>query len=206
MVIDPRKNWALVEQRLAEESDPRLQRNLQIVLQHMKAEATLDFDALLATVADDARYHFFGSEDDEAFAGPKGKTNVEAFYRSIIELDIHRIEHDIDRLVVDKHCIITEGQMRIAYPGALLKGMGYAVEEDDAYYLYETRSAIVWPIDDNGLIVGEDSYTGADGFAGIENRKIELDQIVTLWASFLSFELSQRCRYQLGASAKNILG
>ena len=79
------------------------------------------------------------------------------------------VQHALDRLVVDKHCIITEGQMRIAYPGALLKGMGYAVEEDDAYYLYETRSAIVWPIDDNGLIVGEDSYTGADGFAGIEN-------------------------------------
>ena len=83
-VIDPRKNWALVEQRLATETDPILKRNLTLVYNHMKAEASLDFERLMSTVAEDARYHFFGSEDDEAFAGPKGKTNVEAFYQSII--------------------------------------------------------------------------------------------------------------------------
>lgn len=179
-IIDPHKNWILVEKRLAVEDDPILKRNLEVVLKHMKAEATLDFDALMSTVADEARYHFFGSEDNEAFAGPKGKENVEAFYKTIIELDIHRIEHNIDRLVVDKHCVITEGQMRIAYPGGLLQGMGHAVDDADAYYLYETRSAIVWPIDENGLVVGEDSYTGADGFLGIENRKISLDDIVSV--------------------------
>lgn len=179
-VIDPNKNWTLVEQRLASEDDPILKRNLEVVLKHMKAEATLNFDALMSTVADEAQYHFFGSEDDETFAGPKGKKNVEAFYKTIIELDIHRIEHNIDRLVVDKHCVITEGRMRIAYPGGLLQGMGHAVDDTSAYYLYETRSAIIWPIDDDGLVVGEDSYTGADGFLGIENRKISLADIVTV--------------------------
>ena len=182
-VIDPHKNWALVEQRLAEETDPMLIRNLEVVLKHMNAEATLDFDALMSTVADEARYHFFGSENDEAFAGPKGKENVEAFYKTIIDMDIHRIEHNIDRLVVDKHCVITEGQMRIAYPGSLLKDMGHNVSDTDAYYLYETRSAIVWPINDDGLVVGEDSYTGEDGFAGIENRKLSLEDIVTVKAA-----------------------
>ncbi len=182
-IIDPNKNWALVEERLAAEQDPILKRNLEVVLKHMKAEATLDFEGLMSTVADEARYHFFGSEDDEAFAGPKGKENVEAFYKSIIEMDIHRIEHNIDRLVVDKHCVITEGQMKIAYPGELLQGMGYPIEDTDAYYLYETRSAIVWPINEEGLVVGEDSYTGQDGFAGIENRKIALEDIVTVKAA-----------------------
>lgn len=32
--------------------------------------------------------------------------------------------------------------------------------------------ATLWPIDDDDLIVGEDTYTGGDGSAGIENRKI----------------------------------
>ena len=179
-VIDPRKNWALVEQRLATETDPILKRNLTLVYTHMKAEASLDFERLMSTVAEDARYHFFGSEDDEAFAGPKGKTNVEAFYQSIIAMDIHRIEHNIDRLVVDQHCVITEGRMRIAYPGSLLEGMGYSVDDANAYYLYETRSAIVWPINEDGLISGEDSYTGNDGFAGIADRKLNPDDIVTI--------------------------
>ena len=73
--------------------------------------------------------------------------------------------------------------MRIAYPGSLLKDMGHNISDTDAYYLYETRSAIVWPINDDGLVVGEDSYTGEDGFAGIENRKLSLGDIVTVKAA-----------------------
>lgn len=38
--------------------------------------------------------------------------------------------------------------------------------------------AIIWPIGDDGLFIGEDSYTGADGFAGIEDRPISLDDVV----------------------------
>ena len=74
-VIDPRKIGP-VEQRLATETDPvKTQFNMHT---HMKAEpASTSKD--MSTVAEDARYHFFGSEDGEAFAGPKGKTNVEAF-------------------------------------------------------------------------------------------------------------------------------
>jgi len=180
--INPNNNWALVEQRLGEESDPVLVRNLETVRKHMKAEAMLDFDGLLETVHPDARYHFFGSEDDEAFAGPKGKDSVEAFYRSVIAMDIHRIEHNIDRLVVDRHCVTTEGEMKIAYPGQLLKEMGYSVDDPDAYYLYQTRSLIVWPMSDDGRVLGEDSYTGKDGFAGIETRKLAPDAIVSVKA------------------------
>src|SRR5688500_14386201 len=39
LVIDPNKTWAKVEERLANETDPLLRRNLSIVLEHMKAEA-----------------------------------------------------------------------------------------------------------------------------------------------------------------------
>tara|TARA_B100000767_G_C19773585_1_gene541357 strand:- start:1024 stop:1578 length:555 start_codon:yes stop_codon:yes gene_type:complete len=181
-LIDARKNWALVEKRLAAETDPILKRNLDLVYTHMKAEATLDFEQLMSTVAEDARYHFFGNEDDEALAGPKGKENVEAFYQSIIAMDIYRIEHNIDRLVVDRHCVITEGRMRIAYPGSILEAMGHSVDETEAYYLYETRSAIFWPINDDGLICGEDSYIGNDGFIGIADRKLGPNDIVAISA------------------------
>lgn len=179
-IIDPNKNWLLIEQRLATESAPVLRRNLEVVLKHMKAEAQLDFEGLMSTVADDARYHFFGSEGNEAFAGPKGKQAIEAFYKTIIAMDIHRIEHNIDRLVVDQHCVVTDGEMRIAYPGQLLKDMGHDIVDTSAYYLYVTRSAIFWPIDEDGLILGEDSYTGDDGFAGIEQRKLGSDDIIAV--------------------------
>ena len=179
-IIDPRNNWALVEQRLASETDPILIRNLEVVLKHMKAEATADFDMLMSTVGKQAKYAFFGSEDQEGFAGPKSREEVEAFYRSVMELGIHRIEHNIDRLIVDREHIVTEGEMKIAYPGQLLKDMGHPIEYVDAYYLYHTRSAIIWIIDEDGLVSGEDSYTGQDGFAGIENRRISLDDVITV--------------------------
>ena len=39
MKLDPNRTWKLVEKRLADERDPTLRRNLELVLAHMKAEA-----------------------------------------------------------------------------------------------------------------------------------------------------------------------
>ena len=57
MKIDPNKTWKKVEERLAVETDPILARNLQVVLNHMKAEAKLDLDGLIDTLSDDVHYH-----------------------------------------------------------------------------------------------------------------------------------------------------
>jgi hypothetical protein len=56
--------------------------------------------------------------------------------------------------------------------------MGIAVDDPGADYLYETRMAIVWPIDDDGLFIGEDAYVESDGFAGIAGRKIDPADVV----------------------------
>ncbi|MEV5828669.1 hypothetical protein AB0L25_24220 [Spirillospora sp. NPDC052242] len=37
--------------------------------------------------------------------------------------------------------------------------------------------AIVWPIDEDGRIIGEESYTGRDGFAGIAERELAPEDI-----------------------------
>ena len=63
--------------------------------------------------------------------------------------------------------------MRIAYPGRTLLARGIDVDDPDAYYLFETDMAILWPIDpENGLFMAEDSYTGDDGMEGIASRKL----------------------------------
>ncbi|MDA8044175.1 MAG: nuclear transport factor 2 family protein [Actinomycetota bacterium] len=172
--IDQQRTWAKVEQRLATETDPVLRRNLELLLQHMKAEATLDMDPLMATVSEQARYTQFGRGHVI-----EGKAAVRQFYEDFAASGAHKLSLDIDRLVVDRDCILTEGLMRMAYPGATLRAMGIDVDEPDAYYLYETHMAIVWPIDEDGLFIGEDSYTGVDGFAGIAGRKLDGSEIVT---------------------------
>lgn len=177
-VIDPNRTWSTVEERLATETDPVLRRNLETVLEHMKAEAVGDIDGLLATLADGVRYHAYGSE--EPLLNPDGKPAVRAFYEAFIASGATQLQFDIDRLVVDRRCILTEGVMRMAYPGRTLAFRGIAVDDPDAYYLYETRMATLWPFDENGLALGEDTYVGGDGFVGIADRKLAPGDIAEL--------------------------
>jgi hypothetical protein len=180
LVIDPNRTWAKVEERLAVETDPVLRRNLETVLEHMKAEAVGDIDGLLATLSDDVAYHAYGTT--EAAMNPTGKDGVRGFYEAFIASGATQLQLEVDRLVVDRDCILTEGVMRMAYPGRTLAARGIEVDDPDAYYLYETRMATLWPMDADGKARGEDTYTGGDGFAGIENRKLKPGDIGTLAA------------------------
>ncbi len=175
-LIDQTLTWRKVEERLATETDPILRRNLEQLLTHMKAEATLDMPALMATVSERAHYHTYtnGPKGPE----PIGKAGVQKFYEDFAASGAGKLHHDLDRLVVDRDCIFMDGVMRMAYPGRTLAARGIDVDDLDADYLFETRMAIVWPMDENGLFIGEDAYTEGDGFAGIADRKIDPADIV----------------------------
>ncbi len=174
-VIEQTRTWAAVEERLASETDPTLIHNLELVLAHMKAEAAGDLDGLLVTLAGGASYHAYGAPPESS---PTGKAEVRRFYEDFIASGATRLQLDIDRLVVDKHCVLTEGVMRMAYPGSTLAARGIPVDDESAYYLYEARMATLWPFDADGLIIGEDTYTGGNGFEGIAGRKLAPEDIV----------------------------
>jgi len=171
--LDPRKTWRMVAERLLRERDPRRRRNLETLLAHMKAEAAGDLDALMATIAEDASYVAHGSSDP--MLSPKGKAAVREFYTAYIGSGVHGLEFDIDRLVVDEDCIVTEGVMRIAYPAGVLALAGHQVPDPNGYYLYQAHMVVIWPMDEDGLVKGEESYVGSDGFAGIADRPVQVD-------------------------------
>ena len=100
------------------------------------------------------------------------------FYERFVASGAGRLQLDIDRLVVDRDRVLTEGAMRMAYPGRTLQAMGIDVDDPDAYYLYEARIATLWPVDADGKVLGEDTYTGSDGFAGIADRKLDEADII----------------------------
>jgi hypothetical protein len=170
--IDQALTWKKVEARLQTETSPVLRRNLELLLKHMKAEASLDMEPLMATVSEKARYEAFGSGSVIA-----GKPAVRKFYEDFAASGAYKLHLDIDRLIVDEHCILTEGLMRMAYPGRTLQAMGISVDDPAAYYLFEAHMAIIWPIGDDGLFIGEDSYTSHDGFEGIVRRKLAGEDI-----------------------------
>jgi hypothetical protein len=177
-IIDVHRTWEKVEERLEAETDPVLRRNLRTVLDHMKSEAAGDIDGLIVTLSDDVAYHAYGTDDPAL--NPTGKGEVRTFYENFVASGATRLEFDIDRLVVDRDCVVTEGVMRMAYPGRTLAYRGIAVDDPDAYYLFEARMATFWPIDEHGLARGEDTYTGGNGFAGIADRKIDPGDIIEL--------------------------
>ncbi|MCU0310924.1 MAG: hypothetical protein MUE36_08275 [Acidimicrobiales bacterium] len=183
MMLDPNRIWALLEERLAAESDPVVRRNLELVIAHGRAEASLDLDGVLATLCPSPRY-VAHSSPDLALVNPTSTEGVRAFYQAtIVDTDAHRIEHDVDRVIADRSGVYTEGMVKIAYPGRVLAARGIAVDDPDAYYLYQARMAIVWPADpETGLLIGEESWVEGDGFAGIAERRITLDDVVPVRA------------------------
>ncbi|MEE8312528.1 MAG: nuclear transport factor 2 family protein [Candidatus Binatia bacterium] len=176
MKIDPTRTWRKVEERLQTEKDPILRRNLETILAHMKAEAVGDVDALMATLAERAHYHAYGAAPEYS---PFGRREVRKFYEAFIASGASKLELDVDRLVVDRDCVLTEGVMRMAYPGSLCQALGHEVDDPEAYYLFETRMAILWPMDEEGKLLGEDTYSERDGFEGIANRKLAPEEIGT---------------------------
>lgn len=167
--IDSTRTWRTVEERLGRETDPRVRRNLETLLDNMRAEAAGDLDRLMRTVSDEVRYVSHGSGPEY---NPVGKDAVQAFYEGVISSGIGRLELDVDRLVADRDCVVAEGVMRMAWPGTTLAGLGIEVYDRASDYLYEARMAIFWSFDADGLVAAQDSYTGSDGLAGIAERKL----------------------------------
>ncbi|NEW42458.1 nuclear transport factor 2 family protein [Nocardia cyriacigeorgica] len=154
-VIDPTRTWEPLEQRLADTTDRRHRVVLGAVIEHMRAEAAPDLDALMATLSDEPDYHFWNSGSDR---GPKGTDGVRQYYTDFLATRSNILEFDIDRLVVDDHCVVTEGFLKQIYPGSYAARLGIPVDDESADYLVINRQLILWPVDEDGRIVGEDSY------------------------------------------------
>ncbi|MFC9790792.1 nuclear transport factor 2 family protein [Rhodococcus sp. NPDC127528] len=154
-VIDPTRTWELLEQRLAVTTSERQRVVLNAVITHMKAEAEPDLDGLMATLSPTPDYHFWNDGQD---VGPKGTDVVRAYYAAFVESRSNVLEYAIDRLVVDDDCLVTEGFLKQIYPGSYAAQIGIPVDDESADYLIVFRQLILWPVDENGLIQGEDSY------------------------------------------------
>jgi hypothetical protein len=172
MKIDPNNTWRKVEERLKRETDPKRRRNLETVLAHMKAEAAGDLDGLMATLTDREVPHYHAYGTDDPILSPRGRDAVRQFYAAFVASGAVKLELDVQRLVADEDFVITEGLMKIAYPGSLLRLMGHAVDDADAFYLFQTPMCVIWPMDADGKVIGEDTYNGGDGFVGIAQRKL----------------------------------
>jgi ketosteroid isomerase-like protein len=170
-------HWQKVADRIEIEQDAAVRRNLETVLLHMKAEAAGELETLLSTLTDDCAYRAH-AQPDVPSSNPVGKDDVRRLYEQMYLPDAMTIAFEVDRVVADVDTVVTEGTMRVAYPGVLLGAMGVEVDDPGASYLYETRTVVLWPMDEDGRARGEESYSSVVSFDDIVSRKIRPEDLV----------------------------
>jgi hypothetical protein len=165
-----------LRERLAKTESPRQRAMLETVIEHLEAEAAMSLDRLLATLAPEPKYHLWANGADY---GPKSLEGVAAYYGQLVEDNRGVLEFDIDRIVVDDECIVTEGWIRAINRGAIAKARGWIVDDDQGDYLVTQRAVILWPFNEAGQMVGEDGYANLDPRAVRELDKSELPATYT---------------------------
>jgi hypothetical protein len=151
--------WQDLEARLATTTNPRHRTMLQVVIDHGKAEAAGDVDALVASLSAEPEYRFWSQGRD---VGPKGRDEIRAFYEGFVASGAGFFQSRKVRIVVDDDTIVTENAMRGIVPGQLARARGYTIDDVDGHYLVTNRTVILWVFDESCALVGEDSYASSD--------------------------------------------
>jgi len=156
-----------VAAKIARTHDPRHRRMLEVVRDHMIAENDGDLERVMRTISPNAAYHVWAGPVDN---GAKGRDGVRAYYEGFFAIKGHFFENDCQRILVDDDCVVTESVMRMIKPGTILGNEPFGpgtspldpgdegAFDPDAHYLLVGRCLVIWPFDDDLLLIGEDAY------------------------------------------------
>ncbi len=149
---------------------------LECVAEHIRAETYSEFDALMATMSPTPAFNLW-VDGNGTGGGPKGLEQTTAHYRRLYDERRNFFELDIERIVVDDRTVVTEGWFRQIYPGSVIAQRGAPIDDVDAAYLVTMRLILLWPFDDEGRLIGEDSYASGNMFAPGNLRKLERGEV-----------------------------
>jgi len=86
-----------------------------------------------------------------------GAEAVQAVYDEWTRTDMCVFYTDDEKIAVSDHAILSTSTMYQQTPGSVLAAEGIPVDPN-AMYLTKTAEHMIWPYDDNGLLVGEDVW------------------------------------------------
>ncbi len=163
--IEPHHSWLELEAQAARTDNPLHRQLLTEVRNHMEFEIKGDLEPLMETLIPEPIYHFWR---DEPFS-LEGAAAVRGFYENMIASKGNQFQVVTDRIFVDDGGVITEGQVRQVYRGAMVSAMGVheiegAPVSDDDLILTSTQLLTVWPAGEGAKLVGEDIYFGHNPF------------------------------------------
>jgi hypothetical protein len=160
MNIDPKSSIPRLQEMLDATTDERHRAVLGVALKHslLESEPVWDVDQIMTTLVAEPAYHIWVNGSD---VGPKGFEAVRAFYDAAVQSKATLMQFDVERVVVDDHCAVLEGFIRHVCPGPVAASLGMVIDELDdpeARYLLVYRTITVMPVNEDGLMEGEDVY------------------------------------------------
>jgi hypothetical protein len=121
---------------------------------HVHLEGSGQFERIVASdmMVDEPVYRITWGQSPAVVTG---KDNVVALYRSFGDAVLWNSD---DLIAVSDWGICDELTFHQLAPGAILKTVGYEVDDDDAIYHVSSRQAFIWPYDDRARLIGENLY------------------------------------------------
>ena len=167
--IKPQDSWRLLEEKAQEVTNPRHKAMLTKIRDHMDFEINGQLEELLGTLTPHPYYHFWGNN----VMNINGMAGVRAFYTDLIASGANQFEVALEKIVVDDENVVTEGRVKQAFTAKEILAMGITEINGEALdkvalYVTSTQLITVWPVDENGQIIGEDVYLSSDPFADCE--------------------------------------
>jgi hypothetical protein len=179
--INPKRSIPRLQQMHDAMTNERRRTVLGAALRHsiLESEPVWDVDQIMGTLVAEPRYHIWVDGSD---VGPKGADAVRAFYQGAVQSKATLMQFDVERVVVDDRCAVLEGFVRQICTSAMATSLGMPVDELDAdddperQFLVVYRTLTVMPVDEHGLIEGEDVYIS--GPASVS--KLSRDELAAL--------------------------
>jgi hypothetical protein len=168
--IDPHSSWQPLEHAAARAASERQSAALLRVRDHLRAEIHGDLVAVMQTLAAEPQYHMWNQ------AAPivlRGRATIEGLYQEMFDRGAEQLEFVIEKIVAGDHDIVTEGRLKQVHRASDLQVMGVhdvagRAIEDESLWLSDAQVVVIWPMAEDGLLVGQDTYYGEDPLATLE--------------------------------------
>jgi hypothetical protein len=137
--------------------DPRRRLILENFIEHARAEAFGDFEALMASCSREMQSY---AGDDGAAADWQATSfeELRSCYRSLIEANIYLIHMDVEKLLVSDDEVVVAGVAHQLYRGDSLSRFGIKAADPEGVYQLTKRVLIIVAFDERGKAGGEKAY------------------------------------------------
>jgi hypothetical protein len=147
-----------VDRALAQTENPRHRYLLQAYGRHRLLEVAGRYKEIFTPqmTVEQPVYHFHALGVSQTL---KGRESVEALYAEWSRTGQCVMYVEDEQLAVSDNfvaSVIPAGYQQM--PGAVLRALGFDVDDETALYLYKAYEQMIWPYDDQGRLIGEDVW------------------------------------------------